>query len=720
MATLALPLRLWPYFGRQRPLAGLALLCVLPDPILMIGIPVLLQVVIDQAITPGQPGRALPLLVIPCLWLLLAVVCNGLQVRLFAQLGGELGTEFRQRLFRSLLERQDQANGDEEGEEQALLTQQIPTLESAVVVQLPLYIWTIAQLLLGVLLMFYTDWRLALVAVVLTPLLLVSQVAFTPAMARREEARVAIAGSLLAFAAERLRSRELLDLFGLRGASRAEFGRRNLELMRCGRRVGLVSGLQNAALTASALLTLVSVFALGTWLVLQGQLSVGKLVSGLGIATALVSGMWQLGPLMLPLQAASTALDLLERQLPSRRGPQRRPPPPALPPPPGLAEALELRRVKYRYAEGGGLSELNLRIAAGQSLALVGPSGGGKSTVLRLLLQQLAPQQGELLLDGQPLGGYDRDQWLKQVALVPQESVLFDLSIAENIRLGRLDATDAEVAAAASAAELDGLLAGLADGLQTPVGSGGGRLSGGQRQRIALARAMLRDPQLLLLDEATSALDPATEAAINATLSRLGQGRTVVSVLHRLRAAASMDQVAVIADGRVVELGSPAELLVAGGLYASFWHRQMSGFDISAGQRVRITPERLATIPLFHDVEPAVLSWLAAEFVSDRVRPGEEVFREGDAPDSFYVVVAGTLEMLQADLWGGLPVKQGVLEEGDFFGDSGLLEDRPRSVTVRARGDGLLLRLDRDRFLDLLEKDPDYRRFFRHSASANV
>jgi len=720
MATLALPLRLWPYFGRQRPLAGLALLCVLPDPILMIGIPVLLQVVIDQAITPGQPGRALPLLVIPCLWLLLAVVCNGLQVRLFAQLGGELGTEFRQRLFRSLLERQDQANGDQEGEEQALLTQQIPTLESAVVVQLPLYIWTIAQLLLGVLLMVYTDWRLALVAVVLTPLLLVSQVAFTPAMASREEARVATAASLLAFAAERLRSRELLDLFGLRGASRAEFGRRNLELMRCGRRVGLVSGLQNAALTASALLTLVSVFALGTWLVLQGELSVGKLVSGLGIATALVSGMWQLGPLMLPLQAASTALDLLERQLPSRRGPQRRPPTPALPPPPGLAEALELRRVKYRYAEGGGLSELNLRIAAGQSLALVGPSGGGKSTVLRLLLRQLVPQQGELLLDGQPLGGYDRDQWLKQVALVPQESVLFDLSIAENIRLGRLDATDAEVAAAASAAELDGLLAGLADGLQTPVGSGGGRLSGGQRQRIALARAMLRDPQLLLLDEATSALDPATEAAINATLSRLGQGRTVVSVLHRLRAAASMDQVAVIADGRVVELGSPAELLVAGGLYASFWHRQMSGFDLSAGQRVRITPERLATIPLFHDVEPAVLSWLAAEFVSDRVRPGEEVFREGDAPDSFYVVVAGTLEMLQADLWGGLPVKQGVLEEGDFFGDSGLLEDRPRSVTVRARGDGLLLRLDRDRFLDLLEKDPDYRRFFSHSASANV
>jgi ATP-binding cassette subfamily B protein len=260
----------------------------------------------------------------------------------------------------------------------------------------------------------------------------------------------------------------------------------------------------------------------------------------------------------------------------------------------------------------------------------------------------------------------------------------------------------------------------LPEGLNTVVGPGGGRLSGGQRQRIAIARAIVRDPKLLLLDEATSALDPGTEEAINRTLARLGQGRTVVSVLHRLRAAAAMDQVAVIADGRVVELGHHNALLAEGGLYANFWHRQMSGFDISASHRVRITADRLASIPLFHGVEKEVLRWLAAEFVSERVRPGEEVFREGDPPDSFYVVVAGTLEVLQDDLWGGVPIKQGVVEEGDFFGDAGLLEDRPRAVTVRARGEGLLLRLDRDRFLDLLERDPDYRRFFNHSAQASV
>ena len=717
MFPLLLPLRLWPYFRRQRRRALLAVLAVLPDPLLMVGIPVLLQLVIDRITAAEGSGGILPLLLLPCIWLLVAVACNGVSVQLFAALGGQLGNEFRQRLFRQLLE---QPGGDNEGVQQGLLAQQIPTRESVVVVQLPMFIWTVAQILLGVLLLFRSDWRLALLAVVLTPLLLVSQVAFTPSLARREQARVASASRLLDYAAERLRSRELVDLFGLRSATRAEFGRRNLALMRWARQVGAMSGLQSAALTAAALLTLVSVFAMGTTLVLAGQLTVGQLVSALGIATAMVSGMWQLGTSLLPLQAGTTALNLLEQQLPLDRDPAAPQLSPRLPGPPPLQQGLVLNQIDFRYPDGGGLADLTLEIPANSSLALVGPSGGGKSTVLRLLLRQLQPQRGQLLVDGTDLAAMDRESWLQQVALVPQDTVLFDLSIGENIRLGKLDATDAEVRQAADAAELGPLLGSLAEGLNTPVGPAGGRLSGGQRQRIAIARAILRDPRLLLLDEATSALDPSTEEAINTTLVSLGRGRTVVSVLHRLRAAAAMDQVAVIAGGRVVEIGHHNELLAAGGLYASFWHRQMSGFDLSSGQRVRITAERLASIPLFHGVEHTVLQWLASNFVSERVRPGEEVFCEGDPPDSFYVVVAGTLEMLQADLWGGLPVKQGVLEEGDFFGDAGLLEDLPRGVTVRARGDGLLLRLDRDRFLDLLEKDPDYRRFFSHSAQAHV
>ena len=209
MFPLLLPLRLWPYFRRQRSRTLLAVLAVLPDPVLMVGIPVLLQLVIDRVTAADGSSGILPLLLLPCFWLLVAVSCNGVSVQLFAALGGQLGNEFRQRLFRQLLE---QPGGANDGAEQGLLAQQIPTLEAVVVVQLPMFIWTVAQIVLGVALLFRSDWRLALLAMVLTPLLLVSQVAFTPSLARREQERVARASLLLEYAGERLRSLSLIHI----------------------------------------------------------------------------------------------------------------------------------------------------------------------------------------------------------------------------------------------------------------------------------------------------------------------------------------------------------------------------------------------------------------------------------------------------------------------------------------------------------------------------
>ena len=290
----------------------------------MVGIPVLLQLVIDRVLADQGGIDIVPLLLLPCAWLLVAVACNGASVNLFAALGSRLGTDFRQRLFSHLLEQPLERRWTRRWS--TLLTQQIPTLENVVVVQLPLFIWTVAQILLGVLLLLQTDWRLALVAVVLTPLLLLSQVAFNPALAKREQQRVSRAALLLAYAAERLRGREVVDLFGLKASTREGFASGNGALMRAARRVGMVSGVQSAALTASALLTLVSVFALGCWLMLAGQLSVGQLVAAMGIATAMVSGMWQLGTSLLPLQAGSTALDLLQQQLQQAASTAQRPP----------------------------------------------------------------------------------------------------------------------------------------------------------------------------------------------------------------------------------------------------------------------------------------------------------------------------------------------------------------------------------------------------------
>ena len=523
-------------------------------------------------------AAALPLLLLPCAWLLVAVACNGASVNLFAALGSRLGTDFRQRLFNHLLE-QPLDRRWTPGDEQALLTQQIPTLENVVVVQLPLFIWTVAQILLGVLLLLQTDWRLALVAVVLTPLLLLSQVAFNPALARREQQRVSRAALLLAYAAERLRGREVVDLFGLKASTSEGFAAGNGALMRAARRVGMVSGVQSAALTASALLTLVSVFALGCWLMLAGQLSVGQLVASMGIATAMVSGMWQLGTSLLPLQAGSTALDLLQQQL-QQASAQRAQAASVLPAPPPLSQGLVLDQVQFRYPDGGGLTDLCLTIPAGSSLALVGPSGGGKSTVLRLLLRQLQPQFGSLKVDGIDLNSTGREQWLHQVALVPQESDLFDLSIADNIRLGRLEASDAEVAAAAEAAELGSFVASLPEGLNTVVGPGGGRLSGGQRQRIAIARAILRNPRLLLLDEATSALDAQSEAAVQNALENLMKDRTSLVIAHRLATVVRADRILLMDRGRLQAVGTHESLIVDSALYRTLAELQFSAKNI--------------------------------------------------------------------------------------------------------------------------------------------
>jgi ABC-type multidrug transport system fused ATPase/permease subunit len=224
--------------------------------------------------------------------------------------------------------------------------------------------------------------------------------------------------------------------------------------------------------------------------------------------------------------------------------------------------------------EGGEphLDDVSLAVKRGEVAAFVGASGSGKSTALRMLLGLHAPQSGRILVGGVDLQRIPLGEYWSHVSAVFQDSLLFNTSIADNVRAGRLDASDAEVAAAARAAEIDDWIDSLPDGYATIVA--GDTCSGGQRQRIALARALVRDPELLVLDEPTSALDAATGAAVMETLRRIAPGRTVVLVTHQLRDAAAAAQIVVFEDGRVAETGTHAELLMRDGVYASLWQRQ--------------------------------------------------------------------------------------------------------------------------------------------------
>jgi ATP-binding cassette, subfamily B, bacterial MsbA len=241
-----------------------------------------------------------------------------------------------------------------------------------------------------------------------------------------------------------------------------------------------------------------------------------------------------------------------------------------------LRAGIEFRDVALRYPGGerDAVSNLTFQIPASKMVALVGASGSGKSSIINLLLGIYRPTDGQILIDGVDLQSYDLASWRRLIGVVDQDTLIFSSAVADNIRFGKLDATDEEVIGAARIAHADSFIQEMPQAYATEVGDRGHRLSGGQRQRIAIARAVIHDPALLLFDEATSALDSQSERLIQESLEELRKTRTVVAIAHRLSTIAKADQIIVLDNGKIVEQGNHEALLSQGGRYAAMWRLQ--------------------------------------------------------------------------------------------------------------------------------------------------
>ncbi len=417
--------------------------------------------------------------------------------------------------------------------------------------------------------MVYTSPKLSALVLIAIPIIVLPLVASGRSVRARSRAAQDTLAEATAFASENLGSVRIMQAFNAEGATNKRFSAA----------VEQAYGAARKAMGARALLTMVAIFLafasvigvlwLGAQDVLAGRMSGGLLSQFVLYAVFGASSLGQLSEVWSEISSAAGAAGRLAELLaikPSITSPAQ--PLPMQSPPRG---EIVFDRVSFAYAGRPNdpvLRDISFRVKPGETVAVVGPSGAGKSTLFQLVMRFYDPTGGQILMDDAPLTRVDPADLRARIALVPQDAVIFGTSIADNIRYGRTEASDAEVRRAAEQAAASEFIDAMPEGYATRVGERGATLSGGQRQRIAIARAILKNAPVLLLDEATSALDAENETLVQAALDNIMKDRTTLVIAHRLATVLEADRILVMDEGRIVEEGTHQSLVAAEGLYA--------------------------------------------------------------------------------------------------------------------------------------------------------
>jgi ATP-binding cassette, subfamily B, bacterial MsbA len=510
---------------------------------------------------------------------------NYVQAYLLAATGERAVAGLRRGLFARLLEQPPGFFADRRtGELTSRLTTDIGLLQGTVSHQVAEFSRQVLSLIGAVILLFLTQPRLTLTALAVVPIAVVTAFILgrrLRMMSTGVQDRVAESTAVAEEAFSQIRT---VQSFVQEGAERERFGERVRAVVDAALVRARVRGIFFGALTFAGFAAAVVVLWQGGVLVTEGRLTAGKLFTFL-IYTLTIAG--SVGALATFFGNYQESVGAAERvfQLLERPSPITDPPVPAELPSP-VEGRIAYEAVSFRYGDDTKgppiLSDITLRLEPGEIVALVGPSGAGKTTLVSLLPRFWDVTHGQILLDGRDIRSLRLADLRRVIGLVPQEPALFSGTIRENIAYARPDASQADIAAAAKAAHAAEFIDRLPQLYNTVVGERGVKLSGGQRQRIAIARAILKDPRVLILDEATSSLDTESERLIEDALEQLLVGRTTLIIAHRLSTVRRADRLVVLDHGRIVEIGNHAELLALGGLYARLYQQQFREDDLPA------------------------------------------------------------------------------------------------------------------------------------------
>ncbi|MBX5491989.1 MAG: ATP-binding cassette domain-containing protein [Chloroflexi bacterium] len=695
--------RLLPYLRPYPAQIALILVYLLVGIGFVLGLQLSIKYLIDNVIAPGNFELLLQLLGL----LFLGFVVNALASLHRAYLTAWVGEQILMRLRRDMFERLQMLSAGfyaraRIGDLVSRMSNDLVVVQMALSNALLSGLYYALSCLFAAIALFLLDWRLAVAVLVLLPLLFITTVLLSGRVTRYSRERSERLGDVTNVLQENLNATAVVRAFGLQATMREQFGGALNALFRSSVRLvlfGSLFGLSSSVITS--LIQLV-VLGLGGYFILTGSFTVGALFAFMGLLGQVTGPVESFTQLLQALQQAAGSMQrvaqVLDEPVEVRDAPDAR----ELP---RLQREIRFDHVWFSYTGAQpNLQDISLAIPAGRHVAIVGPSGSGKSTLINLLLRFYDPQHGSVSIDGIDIRTVTQASLRAQIGVVFQDTFLFNTSIRENLRYGRLDATDAEIEAAARQAEIHDFIMSLPQGYDTPVGERGARLSGGQRQRLAIARALLRNPAILLLDEATSALDPETEAQIQQTLARATQHLTSIMVTHRLAAAAQADYIFVLDRGTLVEQGTHEQLLAARGLYARLYEEQQGGPALAPAASVEV--HRLRRVPLFADLPPEALAAIAQRLVAERYAPGDVIIRQGDVGDKLYLIDRGQVEVTVQHGPAAPEQPLNTLHAGDYFGEIALLLDVPRTASVKATTPVQLLALSKADLQALLHRLP--------------